>query len=152
MVSVMKLQIKKLDENAVLPKRGSERSAGLDLTSISEDTEIKAGETAFLHTGISVALSDIPEGKAYGMFIYARSGLACKNGLAPANKVGVVDEDYRGEIMVALHNHSSETRVVKKGERVAQLVIEEVALPEVVEIDELDETDRGAGGFGSTGK
>lgn len=147
----MNLKIKRLNEDAVIPKRGSVNSAGLDLVSINEDIEILPGKTEMVHTGLAVALDDVDDDKHYGLFIYARSGLACKKGLAPANCVGVVDEDYRGEVIVALHNHSDEVRVIHKGERIAQLIIEEVAMPSVMEVDELEDTDRGSGGFGSTG-
>ena len=107
---------------------------------------IAPGETYLVHTGISVA---VPEG--YAGLIYARSGLATKKGLAPANKVGVIDADYRGEIMVALHNHSAQPAEIDNGERIAQMVITPFLTAEFVERDELDETERGTGGFGSTG-
>ncbi len=143
----MKLQIKKLDENAIMPSYGSNCAAGADLYAIDEKVEILPNETKFVHTGIAMA---IPE--QYVGLIYARSGLACKRGLAPANKVGVIDSDYRGEIMVALHNHSDSPQTVERGERVAQIVITPYVTADFVLCDELDETDRGAGGFGSTGK
>lgn len=143
----MKVKIKKLNENAVIPTYGTEFSAGADLYAcIDEDIEIKPGETAFIGTGLSV---EIPEG--YGAFIYARSGLACKKGLAPANKVGVVDSDYRGEIKVALHNHSLITHTVSKGERIAQMVVAPYIKCDFIEVESLEETVRGEGGFGSTG-
>lgn len=139
------VKIKKLNEGAVLPKYGTEFSAGADLVNSGESVVIESGETAIIHTGIAM---EIPVGLV-GL-IYARSGLATKRGLAPANKVGVIDSDYRGEIMVALHNHSSQAQVVEKGERVAQIVITPYVTATFVEGD-LDDTIRGEGGFGSTG-
>ncbi len=141
----MKVAIQKLDERAVVPAYGSEFSAGADLYAI-EETVIAPGETVLVHTGLAM---EIPEG--YGGFIYARSGLASKKGLAPANKVGVIDADYRGEIMVALYNHSKESRTVAAGERVAQLVIAPFLKAEFEVKDTLSDTVRGEGGFGSTG-
>lgn len=143
----MKVLFKKLNENAVMPTYGSPFSAGADLYSAEEETIIPSGETVLIGTGLSM---EIPEG--YGGFIYARSGLATKKGLAPANKVGVVDSDYRGEIKVALHNHSKEDQTIEKGERVAQLVIAPFLKAEFIEAEELSETIRGEGGFGSTGR
>lgn len=144
----MKISVKKLISNAILPTYGSEFSAGADLYMAGEEKVlIPAGETVLIHTGLAM---EIPEG--YGGFIYARSGLATKKGLAPANKVGVVDADYRGEVMVALHNHSAEDRTIEPGERVAQLVIAPFLKGEFLETEELKETLRGEGGFGSTGK
>ena len=142
----IKVNIKRLDKDAVLPKYGSEYAAGADLFSSSETFEIGAGETVLVHTGVAV---ELPVGLV-GL-VYARSGLASKKGLAPANKVGVIDCDYRGEIMVALHNHSSETRTVEKGERIAQLVIAPYYTADFNEVEELSDTVRGEGGFGSTG-
>ena len=142
----IKVNIKKLDKDAILPTYGSEYAAGADLYSVSETFEIEAGKTVLVHTGVAI---ELPQGLV-GL-IYARSGLASKKGLAPANKVGVIDCDYRGEIMVALHNHSSETRRVEKGERIAQLVIAPYYTAEFTEVDELSDTVRGDGGFGSTG-
>ena len=143
----MKLDIKKLKDNAIIPTFGTDYSAGADLYAcIDESIVIKPGETKLIPTGLSMA---IPEG--YGGFIYARSGLATKRGLAPANKVGVVDADYRGEVMVALYNQSSEEQTIDVNERIAQLVIAPFLKVEFNEVDELDETDRGSGGFGSTG-
>ena len=142
-----KIAVKKLRENAVLPTYGSEFSAGADLYALPEsDVVIAPGETKLIPTGLAM---EIPEG--YGGFIYARSGLASKRGLAPANKVGVVDADYRGEVMVALHNHSGVAQTVAVGERVAQLVIAPFLKVEFEQADELSDTVRGAGGFGSTG-
>ena len=143
----MKVNIKKLNEKAIIPTYGTEFSAGADLYALCEsDININPGETVLLHTGISV---EVPEG--YAGLIYARSGLASKKGLAPANKVGVVDSDYRGEVMVALHNHSSQCQIVSNGERIAQLVIAPFLKAEFVLSDTLTETVRGQGGFGSTG-
>lgn len=142
-----KVAIKKLSENAKIPTYGSAFAAGADLYALlDEDKVIKPGETVLIGTGIAI---EIPEG--YAGFIYARSGLASKKGLAPANKVGVVDSDYRGEIMVALHNHSKTEAVVSPGERVAQMVIAPYLTVEFVLEEELSETVRGQGGFGSTG-
>ena len=144
----MKLNVKKLDEKAILPTYGSACAAGADLYALSDGAiEIKSGETTLVHTGIAM---QIPDG--YVGLIYARSGLATKRGLAPANKVGVIDSDYRGEIMVALHNHSAVTQTVENGERIAQIVIAPYLTVDFCETDTLDETERGAGGFGSTGK
>ena len=142
----MKIAVKKLDERAILPTRGTAAAAGMDLYAM-EQTVIAAGETVLVHTGIALA---IPEG--YGGFIYARSGLATKRGLAPANKVGVIDADYRGEIMVALHNHGQSEQTVAAGERVAQLVVAPVLMAELSLTDALPDTERGEGGFGSTGR
>lgn len=131
-----------------MPTYGTEYSAGADLYALSgESVVIPAGKTVLIHTGLSI---EIPEG--YAGMIFARSGLASKRGLAPANKVGVIDADYRGEIMVALHNHSDKDETVEGGERVAQLCIMPFLKAEFEEADELSDTVRGAGGFGSTGK
>ncbi len=144
----MEVKIKKLSPEAVVPTYGSEFSAGADLYACEkENVEIAPGETRLIHTGLSF---EIPEG--FGGFIYARSGLATKRGLAPANKVGVIDADYRGEVMVSLHNHSGATQTVSPGERVAQLVIAPFLKAEFTVADELSDTVRGEGGFGSTGK
>ncbi len=143
----MKVKIKKLDERAALPTYGTEYSAGADLYALlDEKTEIISGQTALIHTGISV---EIPEG--YCGLIFARSGLASKRGLAPANKVGVIDADYRGEVMVALHNHSDKTQSVECGERIAQLTIVPFLKADFELSVELSDTERGSGGFGSTG-
>lgn len=143
----MKVNIKKLNENAIIPTYGSEYSAGADLYAcIDSDVTILPGETKLIKTGLAI---EVPEG--YGAFIYARSGLASKRGLAPANKVGVVDSDYRGEVMVALHNHSSIAQTVSVGERIAQMVIAPFLKADFTVVDELSSTERGAGGFGSTG-
>ncbi len=141
------IEFKKLNENAVTPTFGTEFSAGADLYSVEEEVVINPGETKFIGTGIATA---IPVGTV-GL-IYARSGLACKKGLAPANKVGVIDSDYRGEIKVALHNHGNVAQTVLKGERVAQMVITPYFSVDYVEVDVLNETERGEGGFGSTGR
>lgn len=141
------VRVKKLDERAKLPVYGSEYAAGADLYALIDgEITIGAGETAFIHTGIAI---ELPMGTV-GL-IYARSGLACKKGLAPANKVGVVDCDYRGEVMVALHNHSSEPKTVADGERIAQLMIAPYYTAVFTESKELSDTVRGEGGFGSTG-
>ena len=136
------VNIKKLNEKAIIPTLGSEYAAGSDLYAcIDEAVTIKSGETVLIKTGLAM---EIPEG--YAGLIYARSGLATKRGLAPANKVGVVDSDYRGEVMVALHNHSNVDANVEPGERIAQLVVTPFS-----EVDELSDTVRGEGGFGSSG-
>ena len=141
------IRIKKLNENAVIPTYGTEFSAGADLYALpGNDIVIPAHSTVMVHTGLSM---EIPEG--YAGLIFARSGLASKRGLAPANKVGVVDPDYRGEFMVALHNHTEEEKVVAGGERVAQLVIVPFITADFELADELSDTVRGEGGFGSTG-
>lgn len=141
------VKIKKLDNRAVVPTYGSEFSAGADLYAITDgDLTIEPGETTMVHTGLSM---EIPVG--YVGLIYARSGLASKRGLAPANKVGVIDSDYRGEFMVALHNHSSVAQTISHGERIAQLVLTPYLTANFVVVDELTDTQRGAGGFGSTG-
>jgi dUTP pyrophosphatase len=144
----MKIQIKKLKENAQLPTRGSAYAAGYDLYAcLDEAITIASGETVKVGTGLSIA---VPEG--YFGAIFARSGLAAKEGLRPANCVGVADSDYRGEYIVALHNDSDVTRTVTPNERIAQLVIMPFLSVTFEEAQELDETERGAGGFGSTGK
>ncbi|MDD7214520.1 MAG: dUTP diphosphatase [Clostridia bacterium] len=144
----MKVRIKKLNERAVIPTYGSAGSAGGDLYSAEEnDITVAPGQTAFIGTGLAV---EIPQGLV-GL-VYARSGLACKKGLAPANKVGVIDSDYRGEIKVALYNHGKEPQTVAKGERIAQLVIAPFVFAEYEETDDLSDTARGEGGFGSTGR
>lgn len=142
------VRIKKLNPQAVIPSYGTEFSAGADLYACLEaPVTIEPGDTFLVHTGISM---EIPEG--FAGLIYARSGLATKKGLAPANKVGVVDADYRGEIMVALHNHSKAAVSIENGERIAQMVITPFLTADFIEAESLDETERGAGGFGSTGK
>ncbi|MBQ9815529.1 MAG: dUTP diphosphatase [Lachnospiraceae bacterium] len=142
------INIKKLNEKAILPTYGSEYSAGADLYAcLDEPVTVKSGEAYLFHTGLAM---EIPEG--YAGLIFARSGLATKKGLAPSNKVGVIDSDYRGEIMVSLFNHSKEDRVVEHGERIAQLVLTPYITADWNIVDELNETVRGSGGFGSTGK
>lgn len=143
----MKIRIKRLHENAIVPTYGSEYSAGADLYALLDGSlEIAPHETHFVHTGVAV---EIPEG--YCGLVFARSSMGAKRGLAPANKVGVIDADYRGEIMVTLHNHSEKTAIVEPGERIAQLAIVPFLKAEFEESDELSDTVRGAGGFGSTG-
>lgn len=142
------IRVKRVREGAMLPTYGSAGAAGADLYAcLQEEVTIPAGETAFIPTGIAM---EIPEHCA-GL-IYARSGLACKQDLAPANKVGVIDSDYRGEILVALHNHGKESRTLKSGDRIAQMVITPVLTPAYVETESLSDTRRSGGGFGSTGK
>ncbi len=143
-----KIAVKKLDERAVLPTYGSEYAAGADLYAVTDgEVVFLPGETKLIHTGLAM---EIPEG--YAGLIYARSGLASKRGLAPANKVGVVDADYRGEVMVALHNHSSMEQKIASGERIAQLVVAPFLKAEFNEAETLSDTVRGVGGFGSTGR
>lgn len=164
----MKIKFKKLSEDATTPTRGSSYAAGWDLYS-THSAEIKGGTTELIHTGIAV---EIPEG--YFGAIYARSGLATKHGLAPANCVGIIDSDYRGEVIVALHNNNSPAKLeqiqvtedayktglqynfsnvkeISKGERIAQLIIQKFEAISLIEVEELSDTDRGEGGFGSTG-
>ena len=141
----MKVNVKKLKKEAKLPAYGSAQAAGADLYAV-ESVVIGAGETKFVHTGIAL---ELPEGTV-GL-VYARSGMACKQDLAPANKVGVIDSDYRGEIIVALHNHGKEERKVEAGDRVAQFVIAPYYTAEFMQAEELSDTKRGGGGFGSTG-
>ena len=141
------VRIKKLKENAVVPTYGSEFAAGADLyAAVEESVTIAPSETKLIPTGIAM---EIPVG--YAGFIYARSGLASKKGLAPANKVGVVDADYRGEVMVALHNHGTAEQTIEAGERIAQMVIAPFITANFIESETLEDTVRGAGGFGSTG-
>ena len=144
----MKIPVKKLKSNAILPTYGSPEAAGADLYAcLDAPVVIGPGKTAFIPTGLAM---EIPRG--YAGLAYARSGLACKQDLAPANKVGVIDSDYRGEFMIALHNHGPQSRTVSHGDRIAQLVITPVYTPGFMEVSELSDTQRGAGGFGSTGK
>lgn len=143
----MKLRIKKLTDRAITPTYGSEFSAGADLYSAEEDdVTIVPGEAKLIHTGIA---AEIPEG--YAGLIFARSGLAAKRGLAPSNKVGVIDSDYRGEIMVSLYNQSQSEQTVEVHERIAQMVIVPFLHADFEETDKLSDTVRGSGGFGSTG-
>lgn len=142
-----KIRVRKLHPSAKLPEYGSQEAAGADLHACLEQTvTIMPGEVVMIPTGIAL---EVPSGCA-GL-IYARSGIAVKRGLAPANKVGVIDSDYRGEIKVALLNHSQAPQIVEPGERVAQFVITPVFTPEYIFTDELSDTERGIGGFGSTG-
>ena len=144
----MNVKLKRLNEGAILPTYGSEFSAGADLYAcIDSDIEIKPNQTVFIGTGLAM---ELPCG--YVALVYARSGLACKRGLAPANKVGVIDSDYRGEIKVAIHNHSTEAQTVCVGERIAQMVVTPYIKCDFTEAAELDTTERGEGGFGSTGR
>ncbi len=142
------VSVKKLKPGAILPTYGTAEAAGADLYAcLEEDVVIAPGQSAFIPTGLAM---EIPKG--YAGLIYARSGLACKHGLAPANKVGVVDSDYRGEFMIVLHNHGLVPQTISHGERIAQLVITPVLTPPFVQVDELTDTERATGGFGSTGK
>lgn len=142
------VRVKKLRENAILPTYGSAFAAGADIyAAIDAPMEIAPGETKLIPTGLAF---EIPEG--FAGFVYARSGLATKRGLAPANKVGVIDSDYRGEVMTALHNHGKEAQTVEPGERIAQMVIAPYITAKFILSDELDDTARGEGGFGSTGR
>ena len=142
------VSVKLLDPRAKLPTYGSDHAAGADLYALTHSpVEIAPGGTALIRTGIAVA---VPQG--YVGLVFARSGLATKQGLAPANKVGVIDADYRGEVMVFLHNHGSHLQTVEDGERIAQMVITPCFTAQFQVVDELDETQRGSGGFGSTGR
>ncbi len=142
------VKIKKLRDNAIIPTYGSEEAAGADLyAAIDTATIIEPGETKFIPTGLAF---EIPIG--FAGFVYARSGLASKRGLAPANKVGVIDSDYRGEVMTALHNHGKQTQIIEPGERIAQMIIAPFITAKFIECDNLDDTKRGIGGFGSTGR
>ena len=146
----MKVRIKKLSEKAVVPTYGTEYAAGADLYAcLDEKIEIAPLETKMVGTGIAM---EIPDG--YVGLVFARSGLACKKGLAPANKVGVIDSDYRGEIKVALHNHngSGDALAIENGERIAQIAIVPYLKADFEVAESLEETDRGENGFGSTGK
>ena len=143
-----KIAVKKLRPNAVLPTYGTASAAGADLYAcLEKPLTIAPGETVLIPTGLAM---EIPVG--FAGLIYARSGLSVKRGLAPANKVGVIDADYRGEFMVALLNHGKQPQTVDHGERIAQLVITPVITPGFMEVEELSDTARGTGGFGSTGK
>ena len=142
------ISVKKLKENAILPTYGSEFAAGADLYAcLEEAVTIEPHQTKLIPTGLAM---EIPKGCA-GL-VYARSGLACKKGLAPANKVGVIDSDYRGPVTVVLHNHGGEAQTIAHGERIAQMVITPVLTPTYEMADDLSDTGRGQGGFGSTGK
>ena len=142
------IRVKKLSEKAILPTYGTPYAAGADLYACLESpVTIQPGQAAWISTGIAM---EVPEGCA-GL-IYARSGMACKRGVAPANKVGVVDSDYRGPITVVLYNHGNEPQTICHGERIAQMIITPVLTPAYMEADELTETVRDASGLGSTGK
>ena len=142
------IPVKILREGAILPTYGSAEAAGADLYACLEaPITIAPGETVFIPTGIAM---EVPRGCA-GL-VYARSGLACKRGLAPANKVGVVDSDYRGEITVVLHNHGNLPQTIAHGERIAQMLITPVLTAAYEIVEELTDTARNTGGFGSTGK
>ena len=142
------IRVKKLHENAILPTYGSEEAAGADLYAcLDNPVTVAPGETVWIPTGLAM---EIPKGCA-GL-VYARSGLACKKGLAPANKVGVIDSDYRGPVTVVLHNHGVVAQTIAHGERIAQMVITPVLTPAYEVADDLTDTGRGQGGFGSTGK
>lgn len=144
---MLPVKVKKMRENAVLPTYESQEAVGADLRAcIEEAVRVEPGQTVFVPTGLAM---EIPVGCA-GL-IYARSGLSCKKGLAPANKVGVIDSDYRGEVIVALHNHGSEMQTVNPDDRIAQLVIAPVLTPGFFEVSELSDTQRAGAGFGSTG-
>jgi dUTP pyrophosphatase len=143
----IEMNVKKLDGRATLPTYGSQCAAGADLYAcLDAPVTIEPAQTVLIHTGVAMAIPDGLVG-----LIFARSGLASKKGLAPANKVGVIDSDYRGEIMVALHNHGSVPQTVEPGDRIAQFLVMPVITAQFAEVDSLDETERGAGGFGSTG-
>ncbi len=142
------IRVKKLSAKAMLPTYGSTEAAGADLYAcLEQSVTIEPGETAWIPTGLAL---EVPKGCA-GL-IYARSSMGVKRGLAPANKVGVIDSDYRGEIRVVLLNHGKEPQTVAHGERVAQMLITPVLTPAYAEVEELNDTQRGQGGFGSTGK
>ena len=142
------IRVLKLKPNAILPTYGSAEAAGADLYAcLDEDIVIEPGQSVFVPTGLAM---EIPKGCA-GL-IYARSGLACKRGLAPANKVGVVDSDYRGEFMIVLHNHGACVQTISHGERIAQLIITPILTPAYSEVESLSDTERSSGGFGSTGR
>ena len=143
------LKIKKVKENAKVPNRATSGSAGLDLCAcIDEPVTLEGGDTAVIPTGIAIALPSAD----YGAFVFPRSGIAVKHGIGLLNSVGVIDSDYRGEIMVGVINQVKEAYTIQPGERIAQMVIMPVSMMPVEEVTELDDTDRGAGGFGSTGK
>ena len=145
----MSIKIKKLREGAIIPVRATDGSAGYDISALlDEPVTIPAHGRGKLTTGLAIALPD----NSCVALIYARSGLAIKHGIAPSNCVGVIDSDYRGEIIVGLTNHGDEPYTIQSGERIAQMIIAPVLLPELIVCDELDDTERGGGGFGSTGR
>lgn len=141
------VRIKKLNENAIIPKYYNDWASGADIFAcMGGDTVVPAGETVMIHTGIAM---EVPIGCA-GL-VYARSGIASSRGLAPANKVGVIDSDYRGEIIIAMHNHSKQDAVIVDGERIAQFIVSPMVVADFELVDELEPSARGEGGFGSTG-
>ena len=141
------IRVKKLHPNAILPTYGTTEAAGADLNAcLDQPITVEPGQTAWIPTGFAM---EVPKGCA-GL-VYARSGLACKKGLAPANKVGVIDSDYRGPVTVVLYNHGTEAQTIVHGDRIAQMVITPVLTPAYEETDDLSDTGRGQGGFGSTG-
>ena len=143
------MKIKKVRENAKVPQRATGGSAGLDLCAcIDAPITLNGGETALIPTGVAIALPSAE----YGAFVFPRSGIAIKHGIGLLNSVGVIDSDYRGEIMVGVINQISESYTIEPGERIAQMVIMPISTMPVIEVNELDETSRGAGGFGSTGR
>ena len=143
----IEMNVKLLNENAKLPTYGSQCAAGADLYAcLDAPVQIEPSQTVLIHTGVAMAIPDGLVG-----LVFARSGLASKKGLAPANKVGVIDSDYRGEIMVALHNHGSSAQIVEHGERIAQIAFLPFYSASFSVVDQLDSTERGTGGFGSTG-
>lgn len=145
----MDLKIKKVKDNAIIPVRATDGSAGMDLHAcITKPVTINAGQRVTIPTGIAVELPD----NQYGIFIYARSGLGIKHGIALSNGVGVIDSDYRGELCVGLQNSSNTSYTVQPDDRIAQMVVMPVCIPNVVVTEKLDETARNTGGFGSTGK
>lgn len=145
-MNTLSIPVKLLDKNAILPTYGTPFSAGADLYAItSAPIIIHPGQTVLIHTGLAF---EIPEG--YAGFVFARSGLATQKGLAPANKVGVIDSDYRGELMIPLHNSSAEEAIIEHGDRVAQLVFLPTPQAVFTTTDALSDTIRGTGGFGST--
>lgn len=146
----MVLCVKKLNDKAILPTEGTERSAGYDLYAC-EDVLINPGEAKAVSTGIAIEIRGSFMSERYAILLFARSSLACKHGLSPANCVGVIDEDYRGEVIPFLRNSSDEPYFIHAGNRVAQLVITPIVKPHIQETDTLKDTSRGTGGFGSTG-
>ena len=141
------VRIKKLNKNAIIPKYYNDWASGADIFAcMGGDTVVPAGETVMIHTGIAM---EVPIGCA-GL-VYARSGIASSRGLAPANKVGVIDSDYRGEIIIAMHNHSKQDAVIADGERIAQFIVSPMVIADFELVDELEPSARGEGGFGSTG-
>lgn len=142
------LPIKLLYPSAILPRRSTSGSVGYDVSAYTEEpVVIQPGETQMIKSGFAIALE-----QGYAAFIYARSGLGIKHGISPANAVGVIDSDYRGEVMVGLRNYSTEPFEIRHGDRIAQMVIVRCELPELKPTDELTDTKRGSGGFGSSGK